>query len=144
MTEEKKQGHWLWPDVSTIEGAEAAAGEGTKAALAIVLLAVVPSLYVMYKVPEYSFPIRAMIEAAVFCVIAVGNYHALRTTAVLGLVIFVVEKAYLFATVGPSGVRGVLLFLFITYFLFHGVRGTFGYHRLLKAQSGLNAVGRAG
>ena len=132
---EKKAIDALWPDVSTLDGAHEAATEGAKAAFAVALLTLVFSLYAMYRQPGYNITPRAIVDILLFSALAVGTLRMSRITAGAALALYILERVYQIVTVGPGGLRGVLLMLFISYFLFQGVRGTFGHHRLIKEQS---------
>lgn len=93
------------------------------------------SLYAMYQQPVLGVTVWSLVDVALFGVIAIGIWRWLsRVAAVAGLALYLLEQGYQIATIGSKSPVMALLFIL---FLFHGVRGTFAYHRL-------TAAGRAG
>jgi hypothetical protein len=118
-----------WPDVSTIESAKSAARQGMWAAIVVAGFTVFLVVLAMAGTEGIAgtFDETALIDAAAFALIAFGIYRFSRTAAVLGLVIFVVERIYLWSVIG---VKGPILAIIITLAFVTSVRGTFAYHKL--------------
>jgi hypothetical protein len=131
MSDGKKNTNWLWPNVSTLKGADGAATEGALASFGVVLLTIVYSALAIYRQPDVHIPLWAWANIPLFAVIGVGIWRMSRTAAVVGLAAHVLEKGYQFVT---DGSKGMLFGLFIALFLYHAVRGTFAYHKLMKAR----------
>jgi hypothetical protein len=115
----------LWPDVSDLDGAQKAARQGVVAAL---FVTGATTLFVMLKLSD----VTALVDAALFALVAWRIWKMSRVWAVIGLLLFAAEKAYWIYVRGPKGlVMSVIILLgFVT-----SVRGTFAYARLGQVQS---------
>jgi hypothetical protein len=115
----------FWPDVST----EAGAARATKQAFwAAVIVAVVTMFFAALSL--LGLDASALIDAVLFGVIAFGLHKKLRTAAVCGLVLYGIERVYMWSTVGFTNpvVPLVLTLAFIS-----GVRGTYAWQRLRRS-----------
>jgi hypothetical protein len=115
----------LWPDVSDLDGAQKAARQGVVAGL---FVTGATTVFVILKLSDVS----ALVDAALFALIAWRIWKMSRTWAVIGLVLFAAEKAYWIYARGPKGLMMSVIILlgFVT-----SVRGTFAYARLEQVQS---------
>lgn len=123
-----------WPDVSTIESAKTAARQGMWAAIVVAGFTVVFVLLALGGADGLAGTVdeTALIDAAVFALIAFGIYRFSRTAAVLGVVIFVVERIYLWSVIG---VKAPIVAIIITLAFISSIRGTFAYHKLKTGQA---------
>jgi hypothetical protein len=108
-----------------MDGAQSAARQGVVAAL---FVTGATTLFVILKLSS----VTALVDAVLFAVIAWRIWKMSRAWALIGLLLFVVEKVYWVYVRGPKGiVMSVIILLgFIT-----SVRGTFAYARLGQVQS---------
>lgn len=115
----------FWPNVSDVDGAQNAARQGVVAAL---FVTGATTLFVILKFSD----VLALVDAALFALIAWRIWKMSRAWAVIGLVLFAVEKAYWIYVRGPKGLvmSVIILLAFVT-----SVRGTFAYARLGQVQS---------
>ena len=132
---------WYWPPVSDITMARSAAEQGVGAALFVTIASLIFAGVVgsdfepVSKLgfdPSDSWGI--VVGAAVFLAIAGGIHCMSRIAAVLGLVIFLLDRAATIALVGPRvGMVSFALLMLVCFV--NGVRGTFAYHQLLTDDS---------
>ena len=119
----------FWPSVIDLEAAKAASRYGYWTAT---LCAVIPALLVLFHAlgikPSGAsmFVAWALINVTIFAFIAWGINRYSRTAAVLGLVIFLSGRVFMWTDLDFLG-RGITL-LASLYFV-QGIRGTFAYHR---------------
>ena len=112
----------FWPSVDTAEGAALAAKQGFWAAVACaVVTAALALLSIM------GFDSGALVDAALFAIIAWGLWKKSRAAAVCGLLLYVVERLYMWSTVG---MQNPIVPVLLTLFFINGVRGTFAWKRL--------------
>ncbi len=81
-----------------------------------------------------EFPIDgwALVDAAIFGIIAWGIYRMSRVAAVAGLVGYSLEKIYMQATLGSKVGSGLFVAVIIILAFINAVRGTFAYHRMKR------------
>jgi uncharacterized membrane protein YjjP (DUF1212 family) len=72
----------------------------------------------------------SFLDAGLFAVIAFGIWRMSRVAAVAGLALYLIEQAYMWASVGPKNPVMSLLFIM---FLIGGVRGTVSFQKHRKA-----------
>ncbi len=114
----------LWPSVDTAEGAALAAKQGFWAA---VLCAVATAAFALLSI--IGLDSSALVDAALFAIIAWGLSKKSRAAAVCGLLLYVVERLYMWSTVGMQ--NPIIAVLFTLLFI-NGVRGTFAWKRLAR------------
>ena len=70
----------------------------------------------------FGVDLSALADAAIFAIVAIGIYKMSRVAAVAGLCLYVLERAYAWATVGPKSpvIAAILILAFV-----NSVRGTF-------------------
>lgn len=86
------------------------------------------TLVAMSGTPILGFSAWELIDVALVLGLTFGIYRKSRTCAVVMLVYFLISKIMIVAETGkPTGL--VMGFIFL-YFYWHGVTGTFAYHRL--------------
>jgi hypothetical protein len=123
---------WYWEDVSGVSGAEKAINGGFWAAL---FVAVVTSLFVGLSFAGISLlgigP-AALLDAGIFAVIAIGIKRKSRFAAVAGLILYIIERVYMFQR---GGTGGMVMGIVFTLLFLNAVRGAFAYHRLTEGQA---------
>jgi hypothetical protein len=125
---------WYWP---TIEE-ESSAQHATKAAVGVsgfiaALTALIAVLSIFYHKPIVGLDGWALIDAAIFALIAWRISKMSRAWAVVGLLMYLLEVGYKLLT-NPSGALGVLTIIFVLTYI-NAIRGAFAYHRYRKAES---------
>lgn len=132
MSDTKKQ-NAFWPNVSTLEGAKAAATHGMTAALIVAALTTVMATWaLMSSSTVLGFvDAAAYVDAALFLAIAFGIRKESRFAAIAGLALFLVEKAFQIQSTGKFD--GAILALFLALLFISGIRGTFALRRLRAA-----------
>jgi len=119
---------WIWPKVTDLELAKEASRQGFWAA--IVVSAVTSALAVLGHLgfQILGFNLWALIDAALFAIIASGIYRMSRTAAVAGLGLYLIEKIHLALTHGAQAPVATLIF---TLMFINSIRGTFAYRRFI-------------
>lgn len=121
---------WWWPEVETREGAEGAIKQAFWAA---VIVAAMTALFAMLGALGVGFArglgidAWAFLDAALFAGIAFGLRKQSRVAAWAGLLLFGVEKIYLWSR---NGVHGLWLAVIIFLLFIGGVRGTSALSRM--------------
>lgn len=134
MASRYKQDRWYWPEFGNLADAEQASNAGFWAALiCAVITAVVASISVFAKSAVMGIDSMAYVDALLFAVIAWRIRRRSRGFAVAGLVLFLIEKIFQFAT-QPKAVVGILMAVALLMAFITGVRGTFAYHRMAAAR----------
>lgn len=124
---------WWWPEVETREGAEGAIKQAFWAA---VVVAALTALFAMLGVLGVGFALGlgidawAFLDAALFAGIAFGLRRRSRVAAWAGLLLFGLEKIYLW---NRNGVQGPWLAVIILLLFIGGVRGTSALSRMESA-----------
>ncbi len=127
MKSEKKTTKFWWPDVSTPDEAREAAKGGATAAWIVAVVTSGFALYAALKEPVLNVTVWSFLDAALFAVLGIGIWRLSRLAAIGALALYLVEQAFLWASVGPK--NPVMALLFIMFFV-GGIRGTISYHRL--------------
>lgn len=129
---QKKQNS-LWPDIDSLESARETANQGFWAAI---LVAVFTTIMVLVTSQTGSMdnlpPMNAwsFIDVGIYVAIALGIRKMSRIAAVCGLLLYSIDRIYLWSQTGANG--SVVLSIFFMLAFIHGVRGTFAYHRLRR------------
>jgi len=122
-----------WPAVSYREGARTAAREGAGAAVFVAAVTGLFSILAIFGVQILAgFSPSALIDAALFAIVAWRTYKMSRAWAVTGLLLFVLERAYSIYLHGVGASAASVVGVFLLLGFIHGVRGTFAYHKLSK------------
>jgi hypothetical protein len=108
-----------------------AAREGAGAAVFVAAVTVVFSVLAIFGfqiLPGFS-PV-SLVDATLFAIVAWRIYKMSRAWAVVGLLLFIAERAYSIYAHGMTATAGFVVGIFILLGFIHGVRGTFAYHKL--------------
>jgi hypothetical protein len=132
---------WYWKSVSTIDLAKSATTGGVVAACLVAifnlviagLLAADPDLARGSMLDGLDF-LPIALTAGVYFAIAWGIRSLSRIAAVLGLLLYVLDRLAAVAIVGPHLLGCILSFAVVLLFL-NAVRGTFAYHSLARVES---------
>ena len=112
----------FWPSLDTLRGAEQAAKQGFWAA---VFCAVVTAAFALLSI--MGADLSALVDAALFAMVAWGLWNKSRAAAVFGLSLYVLERLYMWST---AGMQNPIIAVLFTLFFINGVRGTFAWKRL--------------
>jgi hypothetical protein len=127
---------WWWPEVETREGAEGAIKQAFWAA---VVVAAITALFAVLGALGAGFArglgidAWAFADAALFAGIAFGLRRRSRVAAWAGLLLFGIEKVFLW---NRNGVHGLWLAIIIFLLFIGGVRGTYALSRMEGAPLG--------
>lgn len=83
-------------------------------------------------IPNTPFGLWGLIEAFIYFSLTFGVYKKNRACAVIFFIYFVSFKIFQLIALGEW--KPGLLALVISIFLFQGIRGTFAYHKIAKAE----------
>jgi hypothetical protein len=122
----KKTEQWFWPNTGSIEGARAAARQGVWAASFVAVVTFGFAIYSRFAAAILNIDIWALVDVFLFCIIAVGIWRVSRIAAVSGLMLYVLERVWMFQTNGQIG--GFVAIIIVIMFV-NSIRGTFAYHR---------------
>jgi hypothetical protein len=118
----------LWPTITDTETARKATRQGFWVAIVITALTVVIA-FLSTAVPQLQstgFDLSILVDAAAFALVAWGIHRLSRIAAVGGLCLYIFERIFMWATMGPG--NPILPVLFTLTFI-NAVRGTFAFHR---------------
>src|SRR5690348_9717416 len=91
----------FWPDVSTLPDAAWAVKQGVYAAGFVALVTAIVALAALsLHTPVLGLGGSALLDAAIFAAVAYGIRRNSRFAAVSGLVIYLVERIYMFKAAG--------------------------------------------
>ena len=127
---------WWWPDVETREGAEGAIKQAFWAA---VVVSAMTGLFAMLGAmgvrvaTRFGIAAWALLDAALFAGIAFGIRKQSKAAAWAGLLLFGVEKIYLW---NRNGVQGLWLAIILFLLFIGGVRGASALSRMHSAPIG--------
>ena len=131
MTEAKvKREKWYWPTIVDVQGAVDASDKGVWAALfiaAVTFVVSTASLFLAQRIGGYDA--WSYIDAAAYGLIALGIRRRSRICAVVGPLLFIVDKILQHAAFG-LGILGIAIAGFFVALFIVGIKGTFEYHRL--------------
>ncbi len=128
MTTQQKS-NWAWPTIVDRESAIAASRSGMWAAIIVaVVTALIATLAMALQKDIAGIDAWAYLDAGIFAVIAWGIKQRSRAAAVIGLLLFIVERNDMAVSQHNFSILSLLLLLMFV----NGVRGTFGYHRYAK------------
>jgi hypothetical protein len=115
-----------WPTIWNLKTARSAAMQGFWAAVLVAAITAALSLLSAFGVKLFDFDLSALTDAAAFAVIAFGIYRMSRLAALAGLSLYVLERAYMWATLGPKNpaIAAIFTLAFVS-----SVRGTFAYRK---------------
>ena len=144
--ESLKPGRGWWPSVTDKEEAKRTAQQGAGAAVFVTAVTTLLAVLAIFGVQIGArilpgFSALSLIDAGLFAIVAWRIYRMSRAWAVVGLLLYVVERVYAVSVRGSTAgiVVGVVLLLGFV----NGVRGTFAYHHLEKKTREALAVSEA-
>ena len=70
--------------------------------------------------------VASLVDSVLFAIVGFGIYKMSRAAAVIGLVLYLVERAY--AMTQGHGGKVSFVVIFVTLCFIHSIRGTFAYH----------------
>ena len=76
-----------------------------------------------------GFDPSALVDAALFAIVAWGLWKKSRAAAVSGLLLYAIERLYMWSTVG---MQNPIVPVLLTLMFINGVRGTFAWKRLAR------------
>jgi len=117
--------------------AQKVARQGTWAACFVAGMTTLFAVASIAGVLSKDFPIDgwALVDAAIFGIIAWGIYQMSRVAAVAGLVIYCLEKIYMQSVMGTKFASGLIVAVIIILAFINAIRGTFAYHRMKNADT---------
>jgi len=126
----------LWPKIHDYAAAKSAVRSSAIAAFFISgLSGALASLTLLLDHPLLGVDERAFLDAGVFLLVGWGLRRGSRITAVFGLLLWLFEAAQRYvARPGSTPTAGLVLTIFLSLYLAHGVRGTFAMPRLAAKQ----------
>jgi hypothetical protein len=135
------EGSGWWPSVADQEGAKSAAWQGVVAACFVAVVTTLFSVLAMFGfqiVPGFS-P-TALVDAGLSAIVAWRIYRMSRAWAVVGLLLYVAERAYAFHVRGVKEAAGIFVGVAILLGFVNGVRGNFAYRRLSATQERTSTI----
>jgi hypothetical protein len=133
---EQKPGILSFPTIVTLSDAQSTGRQGAWAACFIAGIMSLAALASFFgRLPE-DFPRDgwALIDAAIFGLIAWGIYRMSRVAAVAGLVLYIIERIAMHIALGKSHISGIFVTVLFLFAFINAVRGTFAYHRMRNAE----------
>jgi len=82
----------------------------------------------------FNFSAWTLLDVILVFGLAYGIYRKNRACAVILFIYFILSKIYMIIALGA--VTGLPVAILFAYFFFQGIRGTFAYHKIMKAQTG--------
>ncbi len=127
------------PQIATLSDAQKVGRQGTWAACFVAGLTALVAVAALSGILPPGFPISgwALVDAALFGVIAWGIYRMSRVAAVAGLVVYILERIYMQSALGAKAGAGIVVTILIILAFINAVRGTFAYHRMKTADGPL-------
>jgi hypothetical protein len=130
---EKSKSNWYWPTLETPADAIKASNGAFWGAIFVASVTAVFATIALYtKVSIATIDASAYIDAGLFVVIAWRIRRRSRAFAVVGLVLFIIEKVLLFISAPQASTSGIFMSVLILLLFINGVRGNFALHRLAK------------
>ncbi len=128
---------WFWPKITGLESARRAARQGVWAAMITVVTTSVFVILAHLGVPIFDIGIEALVDAALFLIIAWGIHRMSRTAAVGGLGLYLLEQIHMWSEHGPKGLPlvAILALMYI-----NAIRGAFQYHKILHSRLNIRNV----
>ena len=139
MPESSKKANFLWPSISDLPSAIRASDQAFWAAVVVAgATASLATLSLTIGKAIASYDASAFIDAALFAIVAWRIKRRSRPWAVVGLVLFLVEKILQVAQ-DPSVSAGIVMALIIALLFVGGVRGNFAIYKFSQSQASLPA-----
>jgi hypothetical protein len=127
--------NWYWPNLETaIDAAKASDGAFWAAIFVASVTTIFATIALYTKTSIATIDPSAYVDAALFLFIAWRIRRRSRAFAVVGLVLFIVEKVFLFILAPQASASSIIMSVLILLFFINGVRGNFALHRFAKRQ----------
>ncbi|MFQ5801544.1 MAG: hypothetical protein ACE5JQ_01445 [Candidatus Methylomirabilales bacterium] len=127
----------MWPTITGLESAKGAARQGVWAALFVAVVTAAVAILSHAGFPILDFNLEALVDAALFAIVAWGIHKMSRTAAVCGLGLYLIERIYMWSNHGPKGFIWVII---ISLMYINAIRGTFQYHKILHSRLNIRNV----
>jgi hypothetical protein len=125
-----------WPPVTYREGAREAARLGAGAAAFVAGVTALFSVLAIFGAQIFTgFSPTSLVDAGLFAIVAWRTYRMSRSWAVVGLSLFIVERAYSIYAHGMTAMAGFVVGILLLLAFVNGVRGTFAYHKMVTQPS---------
>lgn len=128
---------WFWPNVGSRKNAIFAIEEAFWISLVLSLFTLVFVLVKFLRAPESDFEISGLALGLLFAGVAFGIRRKSRVAATAGFGLYVLSRAFFLP---PNGLGSFVIATLIALALLHGVRGTFGYHKLPPLPAGMPSI----
>jgi hypothetical protein len=128
---------WFWPKVNSRKDALFAISEAFWVALSVAILTLVFFLIGFLRSAQSDVGFEGFFSFALFVGIALGIRQKSRIAALAGFILYVLSQGYFWVA---NGHGNLVIPPLIALALFHGVRGTFAYHRLPPLPAGLPSL----
>lgn len=129
--------NWFWPTITGLESAKQSARQGVWASMVVAVVTAGVAILSHVGVPILDFNLEALVDAALFAIVAWGIHKMSRTAAVGGLGLYLIERIYMWSNHGPKGFIWVVI---ITLMYINAIRGTFQYHKILHSRLNIRNV----
>ena len=120
---------WFWPSVANLPDAVRASDQAFWAAVFVAAMTAVLATLAVTTHLLPSLDASAYIDAFLFALIAWRIKRRSRAFAIVGLVLFIVEKAFQFVQTPPAAAGGIFMTLFLLLMFVSGVRGNYAIRR---------------
>lgn len=122
-----------YQDINDLKAADKAINGGFWAAIFVTVVTSIVVALSFAGINMFKIGPSALIDAAIFAAIAVGIKRRSRFAAVAGLVLYIIERIYMFQHNGNTG--GIIMGIAFTLLFLNAVRGTYAYHRMTEGQA---------
>lgn len=126
-----KRIEWLWPSIVDTTTATQASKQGLWACAWCAGATIFFVVLAQFGAQMLNFDISALWDAFLFIIIGWGIYKMNRIAAVAGLLLYLLERAYMWSEYGP---KNPAMAIFITLMFINSIRGIFAYHKMNKIQ----------
>lgn len=129
---------WFWPDVSSRKNALAAINETFWVMMFLAALTAVFTFIDFAQNWQADDQLWGFVSAAFLGGIAFGIRQKSRTAAVAGFALYVAGRIWSWIGTGHGG--SIVLFVLVALALWHGIRGTFAFHRFGPIAAGTPSI----
>lgn len=126
MIKQSRLGQILWPTITDLSSAERASFQGCSAAM---LVGIVTGISAVLGWTHSGY--LAFVDVVIFGLVAWCIRRNSRVAGVLGLSLYVSSQLFEVATGGSTN---PVMFFILTFMFINGVRGTFGFRRVVAAR----------
>lgn len=129
---------WFWPDLSSRKNALAAINETFWVTMFLAALTAVFTFIDFARDWQADHRLWGLVSAGFVAGVGLGIRQKSRLAAVAGFTLYVVGRVGQWIASGHPG--SVLLIVLVSLALWHGVRGTFAFHRLAPIAAGTPSI----